>query len=398
MSRTDTAGTATWFPGIEALRGIAAMAVVVHHSWSLSNQPRFRGYWIVEGFGTFGVDLFFLLSGFLLSETFWKPQRASLRVYAIRRFFRIAPAYYVNVVILFLFFANTSILLSKQGLRQTVMSGTFMQYLFPDTSSSLNVNGALWTLTIEVMLYAFLPFMALSFRASPRLAFLVFVGVGVGWRLFIAMNGDWIRALYFGSEPGLPEGIKSLFLARQFIGALPVFAVGIGARWALQNARLPVKDWLAKRRLGVMRFVLLLVPGVMFLRFIEEASDYRNAMLFAVYDFVLVVLLVPALVVAAQSEALVPSALRRLATWLGERSYSIYLWHFPLILVLYGRGPLEGPAPEDRYVPRLIMIFALTLVFAAVSYRAVEAPGQAWGRRVARLIRPRPASTRGDQL
>ena len=44
---------------------------------------------------------------------------------------------------------------------------TFTQHLFPRTTSSLNVNGALWTLTIEMMLYLFLPVMALLVKRSP---------------------------------------------------------------------------------------------------------------------------------------------------------------------------------------------------------------------------------------
>ena len=75
MSEQQFSRAGTWYPGIEALRGIAALTVVADHAWSLSNQPHFPGYWIVEGFGTFGVDLFFLLSGFLLANTFWCDYR-----------------------------------------------------------------------------------------------------------------------------------------------------------------------------------------------------------------------------------------------------------------------------------------------------------------------------------
>ncbi len=155
--------TKTWLPGIEALRGVAALTVVAHHSWSLSNQPgkppddRIPFYWVIEGFGLWGVMLFFMLSGYLLADTFWRAERADLRVYAIRRFFRIAPAYYVNLAILFLFFVSTRRTFSPQGERQILANVTFTHYLFPDYSSSFNVNGALWTLTIEMLLYAFLP-------------------------------------------------------------------------------------------------------------------------------------------------------------------------------------------------------------------------------------------------
>src|SRR6202035_257050 len=87
-----------WFPGIEALRGIAAMAVVVDHSWALANGSQSFGLGIVPGLGTWGVNVFFLLSGFLLADYFWAGRRRrSVLEYYIRRFFRIAPAYYVVV-------------------------------------------------------------------------------------------------------------------------------------------------------------------------------------------------------------------------------------------------------------------------------------------------------------
>ncbi len=295
--------TRTWYPGIEALRGVAALSVVVHHSWSLSNQPRFTGYWVIEGFGTWGVSLFFLLSGFLLAETFWQDTPASLRVYAIRRFFRIAPAYYVNIAFLFLFFASTGLLFSAQGQTQMATSFTFTHYLFPSTSSSLNVNGALWTLTIEMMLYAFLPLMATAHKRAPLLTFLLLVGMGVGWRLWIAVDGDPLRNLYFG-ETTLDPGIQSLFIARQFIGALPVFALGIGIRWLVLKGRTGWVDRMLPQQIAVWPIVVLLIPSIAMLRAVEQASDFRNHVLFATYDVIVVALMVPALVVAARPDSL----------------------------------------------------------------------------------------------
>jgi len=89
----DAAPRPTWLPSIEVLRGIAALTVVFHHSWSLSTMPHFTGYKIVEGWGNWGVDLFFVLSGYLLAEFFWRPRaRGLVGSFYVRRIFRIAPA------------------------------------------------------------------------------------------------------------------------------------------------------------------------------------------------------------------------------------------------------------------------------------------------------------------
>jgi peptidoglycan/LPS O-acetylase OafA/YrhL len=379
-----------WLTGIEALRGVAAMTVVFHHSWSLSSMPRFPGYWVIEGFGAWGVNLFFMLSGYLLAETFWQEKKADLRVYAIRRFFRIAPAYYVNIGILYLFFAGPALVFSGQGKRQILASATFTHYLFPNTSSSLNVNGALWTLTIEMMLYAFLPLMALAVRFAPWTFFTVLIAIGFVWRTYVALDGDALRNFYFG-DARVDTGIQSLFLARQFIGALPVFALGIMTRWLFVNGKF---DWLygRLRRLSTLSFLLLAIPSVLMLRLVETASDYHHAVLFVTFDFLTMVALIPALVIAAYPGEFTPSPLRTVTTWLGVRSYSIYLWHFPIILSLYERGPLTAPPAAGGYVWRLPAILVLTLVFASASYAAVERPGMEFGRNLTRRItRPKQA-------
>ncbi|MDQ6522241.1 acyltransferase [Nocardioides sp. LHD-245] len=392
MSEHQHPGTQKkWLPGIEALRGVAALTVVFHHSWSLSSMPRFPGYWLVEGFGNWGVSLFFMLSGYLLAETFWQERRADLRIYAIRRFFRIAPAYYVNLTILFLFFARTHQVFSEQGAKQVAASYSFMHYLTPGTSSSLNVNGALWTLTIEMLLYAFLPILAIAVRYAPVISLVTIAGIGIGWRALVAFAGDGLREFYFGTTM-LDPGIQSLFIARQFIGALAVFALGIGARWLVVKGHM---GWLYRRipRMSTTGFLLLAVPSLLLLRWVEEGSNYTNGWFFAAYDFLLMLLMVPALVLAAYPGEFRPSPLRTVSTWLGERSYSIYLWHFPIILAVYERGPFRfGPAPAG-YEWRLPLILLLTLIFASVSYHTVERPGMEWGRRLARRFAA-PTSTK----
>jgi peptidoglycan/LPS O-acetylase OafA/YrhL len=120
------------------------------------------------------------------------------------------------------------------------------------------------------------------------------------------------------------------------------------------------------------------------LYWVERGTLYTNRVLFTVYDFGLMVLLVPALVLAARPQGFTASPLRSATTWLGERSYSIYLWHFPIILAIYERGPLKRLAAADGYWWRLPLILVLTLVFATASYHMVERPGMEWGRRLAK--------------
>lgn len=382
-----------WLPGIEALRGIAAAMVVLHHSWSLSTQPHFPGYQVIEGFGSLGVNLFFLLSGFLLADQFWRPkEQRSLRGFWIRRLFRIAPAYYVTVGVLFLFFAEHSLLFSEQGVRQIVANATFMQYLFPSTSSSLNVDGALWTLTAEFLLYLTLPLMALPFLRWPKLAFVVLVSIGVGWRLWIAVGGDGLRELYFGPIGTGPDpGIQSVFLSRQFPGIVPIFAFGIALKYLVTRGHLDRLRSHLPQYFSVPLVVISLVPALAILFFVERASDYHHWIWFTGFDYAVALLLVPVLLIAAQPGNPSPSVVGRGATWLGDRSYSLYIWHFPIILSVYGRGPLVNPPDVSHIWAKLTLIAVLALITAQISYVALEKPGIAFGRKIAARYSKRPA-------
>ena len=367
-------------PGIEMLRGVAVLLVVFHHIWSLGTMSRFPGYWIIEGFGTLGVDLFFLLSAYLLADYFWKPARESQLInFYIRRGLRIAPAYYLNIFVLFLFFAGHSQLFSYFGLQQLMANLTFTHYLRPGTSSSLNVNGALWTLTNELILYLLLPAMAWFTKITRGIGAVVLIVLGLGYRFFVALAGESLVNLYF--DNGFPEALARLYLARQFMGVLPVFALGIGLRWL-------VIEFNKKFHFAFLRLMpvsaaicLLLTPSVLLLVFVERASNYSHWLFFGMFDFSLSLLMIPALLFASREIDQVVR-LDAAAVWVGERSYGLYLWHFPIILSVYGRGSQMAPPDIYPWVPKIVLILLLTFAAAAISWVAIEKPAQDLGRRL----------------
>jgi peptidoglycan/LPS O-acetylase OafA/YrhL len=237
-------------------------------------------------------------------------------------------------------------------------------------------------------------------RFNPWIGTAVLVAIGLGWRGLVAFHGDGLRDFYFGGTGRTDLGIQSLFIARQFFGAVAIFALGILARWLVVHGHLDRTYRRLPARHGVSSFLLLMLPSIALLYWVEKGTNFANHLLFTVYDFALMVALLPALLLAARPQQFSASPLRRVTSWLGERSYSIYLWHFPIVLALYERGPQKRLAPDDGYWWRLPAILVLTLVFATVSYHLVERPGMEYGRRLAnrvsggrrRGVRTRPTS------
>jgi peptidoglycan/LPS O-acetylase OafA/YrhL len=75
--------------------------------------------------------------------------------------------------------------------------------------------------------------------------------------------------------------------------------------------------------------------------------------------------------------------------WLGERSYGLYLWHFPVILVIYERGTSLLPPDTSDVALRLLLIWGLALGLAVLSYKLVEVPARDYGRRLSRRVAER---------
>lgn len=383
-----------WVPGIEVLRGIAASVVVVHHTYTVSDRTAFQGGSIVESFGGWGVDLFFLLSAFLLCEYFWRPrERRSIVVFYIRRFLRIAPAYYAVITILFLFLANHATLFSDVGIKQVIASYTFTQWLTPGTSSSLNVDGALWTLTVEMILYLLIPLLALAVWKKPLLTIIGLMAVSSAYRIWVALDGEPLRTWLFGTGPGPSEPIIRLYLGRQFVGFLSLFAVGIGVRYLVVTRRLPQR-WVAPlRRQSALLIVVLLLPSLLLLQGVDRASDYHNWFRFTFYDLGLGLLAVPALLYASRPLTGTMSWLMRAGVWVGKRSYGLYLWHFPVVLSVYGRGPLAFPPQTSHVLIRLAIIWVLALALASASYSLIEKPAMDYAKTLARRWLARRAAT-----
>lgn len=146
---------------LDALRGLAALLVILEHTWGL-----------FEGVGRTGVWIFFVLSGYLLAQPFVnKPERATqfnyVSAYMMRRLARILPMYYFTVIIMIGLMKNSSDL--------------------PVHLLFLKADDHLWTIPQEMVFYFFLPGMMLALyyvkRVSPRLVagVLAIVAMGLMW-------------------------------------------------------------------------------------------------------------------------------------------------------------------------------------------------------------------------
>ena len=350
---------------LDGLRGIAALSVAVFHAGAYLT-PALAATLLPGGF--IGVDLFFVLSGFLMTTILLEPSQAYGRFYA-RRVARIFPALYLFLGAQWLYTWWTHS--TPVGWRIYALIGLGSGNWAPQVGTFLPFNLAqTWSLGVEEQLYLVWPLVLVLFgrRRPDRLKWLCLAGIGISLVAKLAMFRAGIPAVHIY---GQTDARLDDFLAGAFIAVL----------WQSETRR-------ADTRRSRWVLPLLTAPAAGFLGFtLAVGHPYASAWLyeggFTAVAVACAVLLYSCLRHAPGTAILGTGPLRSL----GRFSYAIYLWH-PLVFIAATRA-----FPADLPV-RVGVAVAVLAAVSVMSTVCIEEPCRRWAfRRLTARAHRRPAVT-----
>ena len=390
-------------PGLDGLRALAVAVVVAFHV----APATFPG-------GYVGVDVFFVLSGFLITTLLVREHRdrhhVGLRAFWARRARRLLPALVLVVAVCTAVAAvvGGDVLV---GIGPQLLGAATFTSNWVDVASGATYSGALlphlfgnlWSLAVEEQFYLLWPLaVVLLCAVRPLRRHAPWAAAG------LALASAGLMALLYapGTDP-----------TRVYVGTdTHLFALMAGAALAFWHARpvtrphggdhggddddahalLPGGPRVRTPRgrlavlVGGVAGAVVLVAAVATLRW-DDALAYRGGLLVCAVAATAVLNAVVCLPgVGAQLD-------RGPLGWVGRRSYGLYLWHWPvLVLSSATLGAVVGPVPPGAVHPAVVVVtLAVTVVAAALSFRYVERPVLRRGLRgaardLARRLQPGP--------
>ena len=332
--------TSRRIPALDGLRGIAILAVLVHHQLTPLRLPG----------GFLGVDLFFVLSGFLITGLllgeFRQTAAISLRKFYLRRVLRLGPALFLYLLgcLLVTWYYQPS-----EFTRELKLIGIALAYatnwrMAFGWDTSLDPTAIIWSLSIEEQFYLIWPlllFACLALKFSRRAIVcglaLMIIAIIVN-RYSLLSGGANLTRLYYGTDTH-----ADALLLGCIVAFVPVIHMRV--RW----------------------FTLLGLLLATTLGYLVATTDFTSLFLYR-GGFTLISLLagILILVVANSPSSLIALALKwRVLRWFGQISYGLYLWHWLVIrnVSLFYLGWWEPWAK-----------LALALGIASASFYFVEKP------------------------
>jgi peptidoglycan/LPS O-acetylase OafA/YrhL len=352
--------------GLDGVRALAVGAVFAYHLGTTS------GVSILSG-GFLGVDVFFVLSGYLITSLLIvearRTRRISIKNFYIRRARRLLPALYVLLLVVG---AIGVVWVPEQAAR---LRGDLVAALTYVTNWWLvHVNGSyfagggdrpqllthLWSLAVEEQFYLIWPLvLIICFRLRVRRRVLLPLVLGAVAASTIAA---WLLYDPFSDPSRVYYGTDTRALA-------PLLGAAVAIAFQPWRHR---PDLSIPRRLGLDVFGLAGLAGLGWIAWRVQDSD---AILFGAGFLVIAALGGVVVLVAGHPASLLGRLLGlRPMRWLGDRSYAIYLWHWPVC-------GLTRPAVDVALTgwANVVLRVVLTLALAEASYWLVEKPVRRYG-------------------
>jgi len=373
LSRPTSQGR-QYVASLTGLRGMAAIFVFVFHYGYFNPGIRLdltvpvigKILQLPLGFGFAGVDLFFVLSGFLLSlpfarATLTRSAHPPLTQYYKRRLLRVFPAYYAQLAIILIFGAW---FITWQPLGGVTLIAHLLMLFNVGWDPVRPVVGLWWTLPVELSFYLLLPFIASFMRPGKWMILLAgAVLLSMFYRLWSA---DHFAAA--------PEG--AVFLAASHLpGSLPEFLLGASAAILVQ--------WLdlrsGKRPNLWMMDGLFLIGTTLAILWLWKIVLPNGGIYWSGHWSMVIAPLALGLPLSLMVFSLYRGS--RIGRWLfanpvvyflGLISYSLYLWHF---VVLQQADLVFGEGYTDMQgFPKFLITFSLVVLVSTVSYFLFERP------------------------
>ena len=352
--------------GLDGLRGLAVIAVVLYHFFPS----------LLPG-GYLGVDLFFVLSGFLITSLlvreFQTSGGISLKDFWVRRFRRILPAAVSVLVMCTALVAWIGGDLAV-GLRQQFLGTLFFvnnwtqiatsQSYFAD--NEVQVFAHYWSLAVEEQFYVIWPLLItgvflISRRKPRRLPILVSSILSIASAVAMALifvPGEDPTRVYYGTDThafGLLTGaVLSLLMTSTKSDPK-------ADSWAAAGKA-------ESRIAGVIGALALIGYGAQLFLMPDDAEfTYRGGLFLT---SVLGVLMVWGVV--REYGPMTPLFRTKVMRWFGQRSFSLYLWHWPVIMML--KALFEGNQNSDKSWILGLVAVPISLLLSEVSYQFIENP------------------------
>lgn len=344
---------------IDALRGLAVLGVVVVHVANSMMIPSDNLNALLSS-GARGVQLFYIVSSFTIIMSLasrGNQDQVSWTQFYIRRFFRIAPMFYLAVVYYLFTDGVTSSYWAPDGLEwwAVPLNFTFLHGWHPETINSLVPGG--WSIAVEVTFYLLVPLIFFWVNSISRVLIFVFLVLAFMSVANEVLPRFLISVLDYEKDK---QYLATHFFSFWFFSQLPVFAIGVLCYYVA--ARVTTHD----------RFVslaCLAIFVVIFLLFSLEIiqSSYIPPHIGCSIAFVFLLLglkIHPWKIIV-----------NRLATTLGKISFSVYIVHFAVIKkTVYIMVPVLQNFGLMGLFAYFCIVMLATVIISSITYKLIEKP------------------------
>lgn len=344
-----------YMPGLDGVRAVAVIAIIIYH---LNPQ------WLSGGF--LGVDTFFVISGYLITSLllteYHNTGKIELMSFWLRRVKRLIPAVLflvMGVIVLSLIFMPMEI----QKVRADSIAAIFyvsnwwyiMQNVDYFEQFAVQPLKHLWSLAIEEQFYLVFPIVLLSLLSfirrlkSIRIIFLILLVISMIAMMVLYVPNENVARVYFGTDTRIQTLLMGVLLALVW----PPFQL---------KAKVNRQMRTMIDTTGVVGLAILFIC----FKFVSET----NSILY--YGGFFLISTVTLLVIASSVH---PSGYfakflgNKVFTFIGSRSYSLYLWHYPIIVLIHHQF-VQGQIPPLVYVVEILLM----VLMAEFSYKFIEQP------------------------
>ena len=337
-----------YLPGINGLRAIAALSVVLAHALERMVQMGFFAH-ISLPLAKYSVTLFFVISGFLITYLLLLEKEStgiSIKNFYIRRIFRIWPLYYLFVLICFCFYQYDGIL---EGM--TPMNFCLYMFLMPNVpfiaNDGVGILNHYWSIGVEEQFYLVWPII-MKINYEKLLLYIVSVLIAL---LLLKISSYFL----LGKQSIFYRTLSVMRFPSMLIGAIGAFIYHKQVNWLINVISGKVTQILSWMLFFLIGFNLIYVPSVVTNELVSVVS------LLLIFGQI-----------SAKKNGL--SLENSVFNFIGRISYGMYIMH-PLIIVLvlsFFNTQRVNPLYEN--VLAYLLIVSLTIIFSYLSYRYVEKP------------------------